>query len=371
MAGAIIVIDQPSGAGAGSPGVARNDLWKLQQINLSCASSNTTYQWDLLDVPPGSGATITGPSTSTPNFLPDLIGTYRIQLITNGGGPGNVQILILRVRYSSVGVLQNRGWAPPAFGEQSGESNYAGNLRGWAEDLEFIFSDALMQITELGNPFAAAGDLAGTSTNQMVVGLRGRALKNAAPNDQDVLTWVVADNAWGPKASTGSTSAAPRLFFDFPGYFDANATATEATGGNFSTGYTFQVLDQPVNGYTHLTFYTSGSGKTWTITISDHTGATVTTGSVTSTGHKVSVTVAPFTLAAYQTYKIWAHCSDGNTYLQVITSALAFPWQGTSTNPSPYWTFGGVTYETSGYTAGNAVAPTIQELGHWSLGFEP
>lgn len=141
MAGAIIVIDQPGGAGAGSPGVARNDLWQLQQVNLSCATVNATYQWDLLDVPPGSGATLTGGGTSTPHFLPDLIGTYRIQLITNGGGPGNVQILVIRVRFNSTGVIQNRGWAPPAFGEQSGESNYGGNTRGWAEELEYIFAD--------------------------------------------------------------------------------------------------------------------------------------------------------------------------------------------------------------------------------------
>lgn len=149
MAGAIIVIDQPGGAGAGSPGVARNDLWQNKQINLSCATVNGTYQWDLLDVPPGSGATLTGGGTSTPHFLPDLIGTYRIQLITNGGGPGNVQILVIRVRFSVLGVLQNRGWSPPAFGEQSGESNYGGNTRGWAEEIEYILADIRATLTTL------------------------------------------------------------------------------------------------------------------------------------------------------------------------------------------------------------------------------
>lgn len=141
MAGAIIVIDQPGGAGAGSPGVARNDLWQNQQVNLSCATINGSYQWDLLDIPPGSGASLVGEGTSTPNFLPDLVGTYRVQLITNGGGPGNVQILVLRVRYSQTGVLQKRGWALPAVGEQGGEANYGGNVRGWAEVWEYIAAD--------------------------------------------------------------------------------------------------------------------------------------------------------------------------------------------------------------------------------------
>lgn len=141
MAGAIIVIDQPGGAGSGSPGVARNDLWQSKQVNLSCAVVNSGYQWDLLDVPPGSGAALVGEGTSTPHFLPDLIGSYRVQLTTNGGGPSNVQILVMRVRNSSTGVLVNRGWAPPAFGEQSGESNYDGNTRGWAENIEYILTD--------------------------------------------------------------------------------------------------------------------------------------------------------------------------------------------------------------------------------------
>src|ERR1700689_3825519 len=55
MAGAIIVIDQPTGAGSGTPGVARQDLWQAQQINLSVGiGGNSTFQWDLLDIPPGS-----------------------------------------------------------------------------------------------------------------------------------------------------------------------------------------------------------------------------------------------------------------------------------------------------------------------------
>jgi hypothetical protein len=74
-------------------------------------------------------------------FTPDLPGSYRVQLTTNGGGPGNIQILIAAVTFDNVGVLTQRGWRIPAFGEISTEDNFLGQLRGWDEALRFIFAD--------------------------------------------------------------------------------------------------------------------------------------------------------------------------------------------------------------------------------------
>lgn len=160
MAGAVIVANQADGAGDGSPGIARNDLWLSQEIQLVVGTAgNTSIEWALLDSPDGSAATLADSSQSGGGpyadctFTPDLPGTYRVQLVTNGGGPGNVQILVLRVRYNSSGVLVNRGWALPAKGEIEGESNYNGNMRAWAEVFEFIFADILEIMTgSLGPP---------------------------------------------------------------------------------------------------------------------------------------------------------------------------------------------------------------------------
>src|SRR5882672_3425186 len=131
MSGALLVIDQVRPGptiSPGTPGVARNDLWQAQQIQLhDGAEGNSSWQWELLAIPPGSASTLTGATTSSPVFTPDLPGTYRIQLITNGGGPGNIQIKVARVRYDAAGALVNRGWALPAYGEQAGEANYPGN----------------------------------------------------------------------------------------------------------------------------------------------------------------------------------------------------------------------------------------------------
>lgn len=153
MPGAVIVANQATGAGAGSPGVARNDLWQAQQVQLvDGAGGNSTWEWTLLDKPPGSAATLSGAATSAATFTPDLVGTYRVQLLTNGGGPGNIVIKVFRVRKDSTGALTNRGWAPPALGEAGGEANYVGNLRDWAEVFEFILADLLVTANSVVMP---------------------------------------------------------------------------------------------------------------------------------------------------------------------------------------------------------------------------
>lgn len=145
MPGAVIVADQPSGAGAGVPGTARQDLWLSQQIDLSVGTGgNSTYQWELLDKPPGSAAVLGTPTAATSFFIPDLVGTYRVRLVTNSGGAGNIQILVFRVRYNSVGALADRGWALPGLGEAGiEENNYNGNARGYDQVLRYIFADLL------------------------------------------------------------------------------------------------------------------------------------------------------------------------------------------------------------------------------------
>ena len=132
----------------GTPGIARDDIWQSNPVACqSTLSGNVTYLWAFLDVPPGSGATFTGSTTATATFTPDLLGTYRIQLTTNGGGLGNVMILVVRVRKNSTGVLQHSGICLPAFGERVGEDNVLippvsgpQNARGYAPFFEELYA---------------------------------------------------------------------------------------------------------------------------------------------------------------------------------------------------------------------------------------
>lgn len=154
MPGAIIVIDQDRPGptlSEGSAGVARDDLWVGHAVRLRVGTSgNTTYSWGILDRPQGSGATLQNADTATPSFTPDLPGSYRVQLITNGGGPGNVQVRIAACTFDAAGAVVNRGWRIPAYGETPSEANFGGQARGWSEAMDVILADVRTALTEGG-----------------------------------------------------------------------------------------------------------------------------------------------------------------------------------------------------------------------------
>lgn len=146
MPGASIAINQAANpVPHGTPGIARDDIWQSQPVVLQSAiSGNSSQNWSFLDVPPGSAAVLTGAATTSATFTPDLPGTYRVQLLTNGGGIGNAMILIIRVRYNSTGSLLYNGLCLPAFGERVGEDNVVisgtPNARGYAPTFEAILA---------------------------------------------------------------------------------------------------------------------------------------------------------------------------------------------------------------------------------------
>jgi hypothetical protein len=203
MPGAVIRADQLAGAGVGADGVARKDLWAGQSVTLNVATfGNTSYTWELLARPFGSTSFLVTPTASVSSFTPDLVGSYRVRLTVNGGGAGNVQTLVYRVRFDNAGVLANRGWAYPAFGETDVEANYDGNQRGWAEDLDSILEDVRGELGSLPT-FPLSED-------DILPGFSVASFAKTAPNTGtllyrrgDTLTSITASESYvsGPPAS--------------------------------------------------------------------------------------------------------------------------------------------------------------------------
>lgn len=143
-----ITFNQPTGAGAGTAGKARNDIWLDQVVNMVSSGTGTTYEWELLSAPPGSAATVVNPTLSTANITPDVMGTYRIRLTVDGGGTGNIVTKVIRARYDSTGVIYKRGWALPAVDEEQGEADYGTNTRHWDEVWQEVIPDVRGSLTK-------------------------------------------------------------------------------------------------------------------------------------------------------------------------------------------------------------------------------
>lgn len=146
MAGAIFIVDQIPGAGAGTAGVPREDLHADKDLQLRAAfpSGVVTYEWSILDSPPGSTGLLDDASDPMPTISAvGTPGTLQLQLITNGGGPGNVTVQSLGIKSDATGVVvPKRGWRYPAYGETNETDDFAGsNERGWAEAVEVILHD--------------------------------------------------------------------------------------------------------------------------------------------------------------------------------------------------------------------------------------
>ena len=54
-----------------------------------------SFHWSFVNIPSGSGATLSNPTSSTPDFLVDLPGSYQVQLIVNDGNENSLPDLVI------------------------------------------------------------------------------------------------------------------------------------------------------------------------------------------------------------------------------------------------------------------------------------
>lgn len=287
---AIFAIDQSRpGPSPGTPGVPRKDIWQGWQVNLRSTGTAISYQWILLDRPPTSAATILNATSATANITPDVPGSYRVLLITSGGGPGNIMTLVFRVRFDNTGALVNRGWALPALGETAAEDNFDGLGRGWAEFWEEVMPDLLSAISsfsgtlagEVTGPtgatvvskistktlsgvptmgqfltyngtnlawvgittFTPGGDLSGSDVSQTVIGIQGRPVANTAPTTGQFYSWDGSQFAIGTTIGTNVLTAG-----------GVDAAAALSLGGTTATSVSLGRVGIPVTINGDVTF---------------------------------------------------------------------------------------------------------------------
>lgn len=123
-------------------GVGRNDLDIAETVVLSdtqAANSGATYLWVMEDTPVGSSATLVGPTSTTPSFVPDVTGSYRVKCTVNGVSSA---VVILAV------PLPVTGARIPSYKEDDAAEGYngGGNTKGWqeAETVMWRATDSLL-----------------------------------------------------------------------------------------------------------------------------------------------------------------------------------------------------------------------------------
>lgn len=158
MVTAIIEINQ-AGRPDGVPGQSRDDLVLAVAVNLTNSDNVgvVSWNWRLLAAPAGSAARLTNPLTPLASFVPDVAGSYLIQLLVNGHVKATaiaaVKTAFLALRIPAKGeTTELNGWES-AIQEIIGQLETSIASGGGETDRYLVFSDDT-QFAETGTSFA-------------------------------------------------------------------------------------------------------------------------------------------------------------------------------------------------------------------------
>lgn len=164
MPSSVIVITQ--NAVAGTAGRSRDDLVTGLSVTLTNNDNTGVYshRWFLLDIPTGSAATLNNSTSAVCTFVPDVEGTYRIQLSVNEGNiSGQTQVRLAAVRNTD-------GTRYFAYAEKGEEINWLidgdVNERGRVRDHELWLAVSAASRASLNNIFEV--DFSAQSTQDFV-----------------------------------------------------------------------------------------------------------------------------------------------------------------------------------------------------------
>ena len=163
-----IILSSGTFSGAGVAGEGRNDLSIGETVGLSdteVINVGASYVWAFQDVPIGSTTVMINATTATPNFVPDITGSYRL-ICTVDGTDTAVEVLAVPLPLSAGRI--------PSFSEEL-EYDEGGNVKGWhysmslwmrSVDVQLALSGSLDQAYNTGSNITAdAGAVTITNPN--------------------------------------------------------------------------------------------------------------------------------------------------------------------------------------------------------------
>jgi hypothetical protein len=151
-----IKIDQATRP-AGTAGQSRADGVLSQTVTLTdpANAGAGTHLWELFSRPPGSSATLSGSSTATATFTPDVRGTYLIRKTFNSDVSGTMDGTVFVSAQGGFSVPLANGTRVPA----AGETEQYSATQGWASTMQSIIAtvDNLIQWVGVGGPPGPTG----------------------------------------------------------------------------------------------------------------------------------------------------------------------------------------------------------------------
>ncbi|HVW86735.1 MAG TPA: PKD domain-containing protein, partial [Bryobacteraceae bacterium] len=136
-----------------------------------------TYAWTLLQVPPGSQAILSGPTTVAPTFVADLAGTYTVQLVVHDGNASSAPATVVITTtpghtppVANAGVNQVVGTGTVVQLDGSRSTDVDGNPLTYKWNLITLppGSKAALSSPAIVNPVFTA-DVSGTYIAQLIV----------------------------------------------------------------------------------------------------------------------------------------------------------------------------------------------------------
>lgn len=161
----IIISQAANPIPVGVAGRARQDLLLSEPVVLSNSNDTDVVAWRWsMSVPLGSTATLSSPNSPSTQFVPDVPGTYLVQLSVNGALAGETQTRV-------AAVLDEAGLRYPGVNETGPTANYDvggnENEEGWARAVEQALRNAK---STSGFPTNSTNITNGSATELLFIG---------------------------------------------------------------------------------------------------------------------------------------------------------------------------------------------------------